>query len=163
MVVRVFRSVLVSVLALVLAGCSPATVCPAMLHGASLTVRLADGWAAGDPQSVTLRCPDGVECGLIAPDDLTVLREPQEVPVPPPGSVPLPTPDPSPRPGGTPQELEDGAATYSLDGPREELVVTVSGADGVLAELTVSPDWVRVGGSEECGGPMEAEVVVPAP
>ena len=41
--------------------------------------------------------------------------------------------------------------------------MTVSGADGVLTELTVTPDWVRVGGSAECGGPTEAEVVVPAP
>lgn len=34
-------------------------------------------------------------------------------------------------------------------------------ADGtVLAEGEVEPDWVRVGGSEQCGGPAEAEVVL---
>jgi hypothetical protein len=117
MVGGVFRSVLVSVLVVGPAGCSTsATACPAMLHGASLTVRLAGGWTDGEPRSVRVRCPDGVACGRISPD-----------------------------------------------GPREELVVTVSGVDGVLAELTVTPDWVRVGGTEECGGPTEAEVVVPAP
>ena len=164
MVGGVFRSVLVSVLAAVLAGCSaPAATCPAMMYGATVTVRLADGWADGVPQSVTLRCPDGVECGRIAPDDLTVLPEPEEVPVPSPGTIPLPTRELAPRTVGTSQELEDGSATYSLDGPREELVVTVSGVDGVLVDVTVSPDWVRVGGSEECGGPTEAEVAVPAP
>lgn len=34
-------------------------------------------------------------------------------------------------------------------------------ADGaLLAEGEVEPDWVRVGGSEQCGGPAEAEVVL---
>ena len=164
MVGGVFRSVLVSVLVVGLAGCSTsATACPAMLHGASLTVRLAGGWTDGEPRSVSVRCPDGVACGRISPDDLTVLPEPEEVPVPRPGTGPLPTPDPAPENDGTTQELAGGAASYSLDGPREELVVTVRGVDGVLAELTVTPDWVRVGDTEECGGPTEAEVVVPAP
>ena len=158
-----FRSVLVSISVVALASCGTPTVCPAVLHGASLTVRLADGWGDAEPLSVTLRCPDGAECGFLAPEDLTVLAEPEGVPVPPPGSAPMPTPEPSPETGGSSQELDDGAATYFLDGPREELVITLHGADGVLSEHTVSPDWVRVGGSAECGGPTEAEVVVPAP
>jgi hypothetical protein len=158
-----FRSALVSISAVALVSCGTPTACPAVLHGASLTIRLADGWGEAEPRSVTLRCPDGVVCGLIAPDDLTVLPEPEEVPVPPPGSAPMPTPEPSPEIGGTSQDLDDGEATYFLDGPRDELVVTVHGADGVLVERTVTPDWVQVGGSEECGGPTEAEVVVPAP
>ena len=158
-----FRSVLVSISAVVVAGCGTPAVCPAVLHGASLTVRLADGWGDAERLRVTLRCPDGVECGFLAPDDLTVLPEPEEVPVPPPGSAPMPAPEPSPEAGGTSQELDDGEATYFLDGPREELIVTVHGVDRVLLERTVTPDWVRVGGSVECGGPTEAEVVVPAP
>ncbi|HYO35192.1 MAG TPA: hypothetical protein VER97_03890 [Geodermatophilus sp.] len=42
--------------------------------------------------------------------------------------------------------------------------VTVLGPDGaVLAEVEADPDRVRLGGSEECGGPHEATVTVPAP
>jgi hypothetical protein len=158
-----FRAMLVSISAVALASCGTPTACPAVLYGASLTVRLADGWGDAEPRSVTVRCADGVECGSIRPDDLTVLPMPEEVPVPPPGSAPVPTPEPSPEISGTTQDLHDGEATYSLHGPREELIVTVNGADGVLLERTVTPDWVRVGGSVECGGPTEAEVVVPAP
>ena len=158
-----FRSMLVSVSVVALASCGTPTACPAVLHGASLTIRLADGWADAKARSVTLRCPVGVECGWIAPEDLTVVPQPEEVPVPPPGGTPLPAPEPSPEISGTTQDLDDGVATFSLEGPREELIVTVNGADGVLTERTVTPDWVRVGGSEECGGPTQAEVVVPGP
>ena len=46
----------------------------------------------------------------------------------------------------------------------ETVDVTVLGPDGaVLAELTADPEWERVGGSAECGGPMAATVTVPAP
>ena len=42
--------------------------------------------------------------------------------------------------------------------------VRVLGPDGsVPAGLEAGLDRVRVGGSEECGGPMEAGVTVPAP
>ena len=93
-----------------------------------------------------------------------MLPEPEEVPVPPPGTAPPPTLEPSPGSSGTTQELDGGAASWSLlGGAREELVVSVSGAGGVLTETTVRPDWVRVGGTAECGGPTTAEVVVPAP
>ena len=46
----------------------------------------------------------------------------------------------------------------------ESVVVTVLGADGSdLAEVSADLEWHRVGGSEECGGPMETTVTVPAP
>ncbi len=157
-----FRSLLV--LAVLLAGCGqPAAACPAVMHGASLTVRLADDWPAGGPWSATVRCPDGAECGAILPSDLTVLPQPEEVPVPSSGTALPRTPERSPWNRGTTQELDGGAESWSLDGMREELVVLVSGPGGVLTETTVRPDWVRVGGTAECGGPMTAEVVVPAP
>ncbi len=42
--------------------------------------------------------------------------------------------------------------------------VTVLGGDGAaLAEVDADLDWVRVGGSEECGGPHRATATVPAP
>ena len=55
------------------------------------------------------------------------------------------------------------ALSFVLSSP-DTVVVTVLGADGgTLAEVEADLDWVRVGGSEECGGPGEASVVVPAP
>ncbi|KRF09091.1 hypothetical protein ASH00_05390 [Arthrobacter sp. Soil782] len=38
-----------------------------------------------------------------------------------------------------------------------EITVRALDADGdVLAEEVFAPEWVRVGGSEQCGGPAEA-------
>jgi hypothetical protein len=45
----------------------------------------------------------------------------------------------------------------------DDLTLRVSDATGVLTEHEADLGWTRVGGSEECGGPHEAEVVVPAP
>ena len=43
----------------------------------------------------------------------------------------------------------------------EEVTVRVLDADGsVVSESSVSPDWKRVGGSEQCGGPSTALVTV---
>jgi hypothetical protein len=40
------------------------------------------------------------------------------------------------------------------------VTVRASSADGtVLAERKVTLEWTRVGGTEQCGGPMEAPVV----
>ena len=83
--------------------------------------------------------------------------------MPSPGAALPPTPQRSPVNSGTTQEHDGNAAPWSVHGPREALVVTVQRADGTVTEQTVRPDWVRVGGSAECGGPVEAEVVLPAP
>ena len=161
---HVSPSVLVPVLAALLTGCgSPATACPAIMYGASLTVRLADDWPTGAAESATVRCPEGGQCGLILPSDVTVLPEPEEVPVPSPQTAQPPTPERSPGNSGMAQVFDGGAQRWSLYGAHEELVVSVSGAGGVLTAATVRPDWVRVGGTEDCGGPAAAEVVVPAP
>ena len=46
----------------------------------------------------------------------------------------------------------------------ETVEVSVLGPDGaVLAGTEAELEWVRVGGSEGCGGPHEARVTVPAP
>jgi hypothetical protein len=34
---------------------------------------------------------------------------------------------------------------------------------GSTLTVELAPEWARVGGSEECGGPMAATVTVPAP
>jgi hypothetical protein len=75
-----------------------------------------------------------------------------------------------PRPCGL--EVPDGVAP--LDGDRatvsflietpDAVDVAVLGPDGaVLTETRADPEWVRVGGSAECGGPHEATGTVPAP
>ncbi len=58
--------------------------------------------------------------------------------------------------------LRGGSAAFSLDMPRPgTVVVTVLDAQGApLAETETEPDWRRVGGTAECGGPSEATVVV---
>lgn len=43
------------------------------------------------------------------------------------------------------------------------VTLTVADATGVLTGFEASPEWRRVGGSTQCGGPHVAEVVVPAP
>lgn len=51
--------------------------------------------------------------------------------------------------------------TVVLGGGGDAVGYRLLDADGaVLAEGEVEPDWVRVGGSEQCGGPAEAEVVL---
>ena len=43
----------------------------------------------------------------------------------------------------------------------DALTVRTIAADGaVISETEVTPEWVRVGGSEQCGGPGEATVTV---
>lgn len=50
--------------------------------------------------------------------------------------------------------------TTSMSTP-ESFSVRVLSADGtVLANAPASANWVRVGGSEQCGGPRQATVIV---
>lgn len=66
---------------------------------------------------------------------------------------------------------EEDVATAPLTGRSAELhlgmttpgsvdVALLDAAGSVLRETETEPDWRRVGGSEECGGPSEATVVV---
>ena len=63
----------------------------------------------------------------------------------------------------TPLTGRTAAVSFPMATP-DSADVTVLGPDGgVLAEVDADLDWVRVGGSAECGGPHEATVTVPAP
>ena len=67
------------------------------------------------------------------------------------------------REGVAPLAGTGTAVSFGMGTP-DSVVVTVVGPDGaVLAEVHADLDWERVGGSEECGGPMAATVTVPAP
>ena len=126
-----------------LASCSGGveTACPAVAWGSVVVVELAGGWAAVDVGSVD------VECAPTSCAPMTVLEEGT-------GATLAPAPSSAPL-------------TRAVDpsGPLpESAVVTVLAPDGrQLARLETDLEFVRVGGSEECGGPMEARVEVPAP
>jgi hypothetical protein len=134
--------VLVMATALALAACRDGTetVCPAIGWSTALVVTLADDWPPVGGGSLTVECAP--RCGW------TVVE------------------------GGAPVDRDrltaplDGASTVlHLDMSTPDSVdVRVLGPDGSeLAGIEADLDWVRVGGSEACGGPMEATVTVPAP
>lgn len=52
--------------------------------------------------------------------------------------------------------------TFTTDmGTPEELTIRTYDGDGrLIGEERVRPEWVRVGGTEECGGPHQATVTL---
>ena len=119
------------------AGCDAVTACPAIGWGRTLTVALAEDWPPGTGRAVLLEC--ATPCDVLRAEPGT----------PGPASAPL---------TGT-------SVVFAFAGTTPESVtVTVADAAGTaLARVETRPEWARVGGSEECGGPTEATVVVPAP
>lgn len=72
-------------------------------------------------------------------------------------------------PGDTAADMADlwyyvdrDGSTWSFDlgmSTPESVTVRAFGADdALLNESTVAPEWVRVGGSEQCGGPHEGTI-----
>ncbi|TFV50347.1 hypothetical protein [Blastococcus sp. TF02A-35] len=117
-------------------GCAAGgTVCSAVGWHNAVVVEFAEGWPAVEG-GVTLECdPACYTDVLVDPEAATV--------------------DPT---GGGPATVLLGMSTPG------SIVVRVVGADGArLTEVDADLDWRRVGGSEQCGGPHEATVVVPAP
>ena len=128
--------------ALVLAAVSvsaPERACPAIGWLDQLVVQLAVERPTA--HAVQVECP--TRCGLT-------------VPMPEPGAA---QPD---GPESATVELTGGTATASfLMGAPDSVTVRVLDTDGtVLAATEAEPDWVRVGGSAECGGPHEATVTI---
>ena len=119
------------------AGCDAVTACPAIMWGQALVVELADGWPPDTGRAVHLQCPGTCNVLQIGPG----------------------TPDRASAP------LTGTSASFGITGVApESVVVTVVDAAGTeVARVEAEPEFVRVGGSEECGGPSEATVVVPAP
>ena len=121
-----------------LTGCDTVTACPAIGYAHTLTVALAEGWPAGTGRTVHLDCSPA--CGVEWLEDGTMSAQ---------TSAPL---------AGT-----SASVPFSIT-PPDSVVVRVLDATG--AELTrfgADPEWRRVGGTAECGGPSEATVTVPAP
>ena len=128
--------VMAAALALGACAAGAGTTCPAIGWSNALTVGLADGWAPVDGGSLHVEC--STRCGTYGragpPDELTV-------------------------------PLTGASTVVQLDMTAPDaVVVTVLDAGGwELAAHDAGLDWTRVGGSEECGGPHAASVVVPAP
>ncbi len=61
----------------------------------------------------------------------------------------------------SPREGPDDPWRFILSGGLDPLYVRVLGAEGAVLTVTpIEPDWIRVGGSERCGGPHEATVTI---
>jgi hypothetical protein len=112
--------------------------CPAIGWSSSVRVELTGDWSARPVGVVELECSTPCE-------RLTVLDEVT----------------------GEPVELHTGSDPLSWPVFGElpsSAVATVLAPDGSeLARVESQLDWERVGGTEECGGPAEAIVRVPAP
>ncbi|MCW2510355.1 MAG: hypothetical protein JWP68_3503 [Modestobacter sp.] len=133
------RAVPLTLLALLLAGCDGPSMyaCPAIGYSSSLVVELAPDWPADHAHSVTIECDE--PCGVPSMDGGDAASTRTAV-------------------------LAEGAALFDWVGDEASVVVTVRAADGAeLAKVDAELEWVRVGGSEECGGPLEATVTIPAP
>ena len=140
--VRSLPAVAGGLLAVSLAGCGQGggTACPAVAYLPDLVVELDGGWPPAEGRRAVVGC--GGPCTEVVVEGGTPGPGPDELTVPLPagrGHVPLPT-------------------------APDSVALTVLAAGGqVLTELETELEWVRVGGSEECGGPMQATVTVPAP
>ena len=111
--------------------------CPAIGYSSSLVVELATDWPADQAHSVTIECDE--PCGVPPMDGEEAASTRTAV-------------------------LAGGEAVVDWFGLGDSVLVTVLDAEGArLAQVDVDLDWVRVGGTEECGGPLEATVNVPAP
>ena len=109
-------------------------ICPAIDYGRTLIVQLADGWPAAEGRTVVASCSS--PCGQVQRDDDELTRE-------------------------VTGALTGSIARLSMMAMPDSVVVTVLGPEGPVAEVEASLAWQRVGGTEECGGPMEAVVLVP--
>lgn len=79
------------------------------------------------------------------------------------GCAPAEDVDPTGPLGFVSVEDQDGDSwTFSVGMNRLEQVTvrTLAGDGTVFSDTEVTPEWMRVGGSEQCGGPGEATVTV---
>ena len=128
--------------ALALGACTDGApvACPAIGWSNAVTVTLADDWPPVEGGSLTVDCAP--MCGWAVMQDGPIAEQDQV-------AAPL---------DGRPAVLH-----LDMSAP-DSVSIRVLGPDKEeLADVDTDLDWRRVGGSEQCGGPMEATVVVPAP
>ena len=125
------------VTALALSGCGPVVACPAIGYLATLTVRVE-----GDLGRIG-------EVRLCIEEACTPGADPSSLPVPL-STVSLQAHDP-------------GSAEWRFTMMPSSSGFTVRVLDtagSTLVDTAADADWVRVGGTEQCGGPTEATVTV---
>jgi hypothetical protein len=99
---------------------------------------------------------DVVSVRLCDADDVCSVTEAES------SSPTSPSPSTSAAPESVPQYVvrHDGGRTWTVEMPfgvPDDVVISVLRSDGSIAgENHAALDWKRVGGSEECGGPLEA-------
>lgn len=144
------------------AGCStPPGVCPAIGWSNSATVVL-DGPV--DQVAKVRFCPDGV-CS-ITPQPTTA---PKSTITPSDGSLPGQAAPAAPATPGAPvagtqyspyfgKKVDDRTWQFStpMNAPKRATVRALNAEGDALAERDVELTWTRVGGSEQCGGPLTA-------
>ena len=121
---------------------------------------LAVGWASkvsieltgdtGDVEAIELLC-DGSPCQDGTVERLKGLENPNK-------PTPVPTADVTDA-NVTQVDGDTWTTSFMLDVPDRATVRAIASNGEVLAERDVIFDWKRVGGSELCGGPMEAEPI----
>ena len=129
------RAGIVAVTVMGLTGCVP-FACPAIGWTNALTVQLDGNTSAVDQVQLC------TEAGCAPVEDENVTG--------PLGLV-------------TVEAQNSDAWMFSVDGLPDTFAVRTLAADGtMLSNTEVTPEWDRVGGSEQCGGPSEATVTVRA-
>ena len=150
---------LITLLALgsMLGGCSlaPQFACPAIGWINTATVVLEG--PVQKAQTVEL-CVEGI-CSVMA-DQPQQLDEPLEVATAIPQETALPAAQPVTPPFAS--KVDDHTWTFDLmmGAPKVVTVRALSADDTTLAEREVKLSWKRVGGSEQCGGPVQTPPIV---
>jgi hypothetical protein len=150
---------LVTVLALgsTLVGCSlvPQFACPAIGWINAATVVLT-----GQVQKVhTVElCVEGT-CSVMA-DQPQQLDEPLALATAIPQATALPTVHPVTPPFATKKDSHTWTFTLEMGAPKAVTVRALSADGTTLAEREVKLSWKRVGGSEQCGGPVQTPPIV---
>jgi hypothetical protein len=119
-------------------GADEFTACPAdaAVLSPNVVVQLAGDRPEGDAATVVLRCTPACVVDMKGDPTSDTLSSP----------------------------VDGGVAGFDVLADPDTVVVTVLDLDGgELAEMETGLEFERVGGSEECGGPMRATVTVPAP
>jgi hypothetical protein len=121
-----------------LTGCAggPQAGCPAVAYLPTLVVRLAGDWPTAQQGSLSVTCSTPCTRFQMSGNGQT---------------------------GHLTGALTGMTTRLQMETMPGSLTITVRGPQGPVTEVRADLTWRRVGGSEECGGPMEAEVTILAP